>query len=252
MRLRPLTTFIALILLSALDPRQVYAQADSPHWTYEGATGPEHWSALDPANTPCSQGHEESPIDLRGARKVALPALTFDYKPAEWKIVDNGHTVQVIVPPGSSMVAGGDRYELVQFHFHHPSEEAIAGKHFDMVIHMVHKDQYGHLAVVAVLLADGAPNVVIQKLWDSLPKKEGEVDAVGAPLDPGMLLPVSHGYYTFVGSLTTPPCSEGVRWFVMKAPLKISVSEEQAFAKLFPNNARPVQPWNGRTVLASK
>ncbi|RXH55489.1 carbonic anhydrase [Granulicella sibirica] len=240
-------------LLFVLPLSTVLAQQPIPaHWGYAGADGPEHWSQLDPANSACALGHMESPIDLRGAKRVALPELTFDYHPAEWKIVDNGHTVQVIVPPGSSMISSGHRYELVQFHFHHPSEEAIAGKHFDMVIHMVHKDADGHLAVVAVLLADGDNNAVIQKLWDSLPKSENEVKPVAATLDPTQLLPVAHGYYTFEGSLTTPPCTEGVRWFVMKSPLKISVAEEQAFAKLFPNNARPLQPWNGRTVQVSK
>jgi carbonic anhydrase len=244
---------LSFALLPACSLPTLFAQQLEPHhWGYAGADGPEHWGQLDPANSACSLGHMESPIDLRGAKRVVLPELTFDYHPSEWKIVDNGHTVQVIVPPGSGMISDGHRYELVQFHFHHPSEEAISGKHFDMVIHMVHKDPEGHIAVVAVLLADGENNAVIQTLWDSLPKAENEVKPVASELDPMQLLPVAHGYYTFQGSLTTPPCTEGVRWFVMKQPLKISVGEERTFAKLFPNNARPIQPWNGRTVQVSK
>ena len=222
------------------------------HWSYSDATGPEHWSELDPKNSACSIGREESPIDLEGAATAALTPLVFDYHAAPWQVVDNGHTVQVIVAPGSYLTADGHKYELVQFHFHHPSEEAIAGKHFDMVIHLVHKDTEGHLAVVAILLADGKASPLIQAVWDNQPKTKEEVKKVDSLLDPMQLIPTGNGYYAFKGSLTTPPCTEGVQWFVMKSPTEISVGQERTFAALYPNNARPLQPRNGRKVEVSK
>ena len=252
----PVRVLIVCACLSAV--KTASAQQAAPpsapvrHWSYSGDTGPEHWGELDPANATCAQGHESSPIDIEGATRVALPPLVFDYHPGQWQIVNNGHSIQVNVPAGSALVVNGQRYNLVQFHFHHPSEEEIAGKHFDMVMHMVHKDADGHLAVVAVLLSDGSANPMIQSLWDRIPAEEGKPQALDMLLDPNKLLPEKQGYYTFMGSLTTPPCSEGVRWFVMKEPMPISVDEEQAFAKMYPNNARPIQPVNGRTVVVSQ
>jgi len=225
-------------------------QSAAPHhWTYSGEDGPEHWSALEPANAACAAGKSQSPIDLKATTPAALAPIDFDYRPGTWQVVNNGHTVQVIPAFGNSIVVGGHRYELIQFHFHHPSEEAIAGKHFDMVIHMVHKDAEGHLAVVAVLLSAGSANPVVQTLWDSLSAQEGKLATIPITLNPAALLPADQHYYTFAGSLTTPPCTEGVRWFVLKSPLDISVEQERTFAILYPNNARPLQPLNGRVVV---
>lgn len=240
------------IVTSGLTPKLWSQTVSSLHWTYSGETGPDHWSSLDPSNAPCSVGRMESPIDLSKATSAKLARLVFDYHPSSWQILNNGHTVQVIVPKGSSLKANGRTYELVQFHFHHPSEEAIAGKHFDMVVHMVHKDAEGHLAVVAVLLADGKASPVLSTLWERLPREEGKLETLVTELNPMDLLPGEHGYYSFEGSLTTPPCSEGVQWFVMKSPLAISVQQERTFAALYPNNARPLQPRNGRPVMVSR
>jgi carbonic anhydrase len=161
--------------------------------------------------------------------------------------------VQVNVAPGSTLTVGGKRYQLVQFHFHKPSEEMIDGKRFDMVAHLVHRDAAGHLAVVAVPLRSGAPNSLIAKVWRNLPKRQGlEVAAKGIAINAAQLLPASRGYYAFQGSLTTPPCSEGVRWFVLKTPVDISAGEVAAFGTLYPANARPVQPLNGREILSTR
>jgi carbonic anhydrase len=161
--------------------------------------------------------------------------------------------VQVNYPPGSSLTVGGTRYELVQFHFHKPSEEKINGKSFDMVAHLVHKDAQGKLAVVAVPLKAGSENAVVATLWRNLPReKEHEVAVDSVSIDATGLLPPARGYYTFQGSLTTPPCSEDVRWFVLKSPSTVSAGEIAAFGKLYSTNARPVQPLNGREVQSTK
>jgi carbonic anhydrase len=151
------------------------------------------------------------------------------------------------------MSAGGKRYELRQFHFHHPSEEEIDGKPYDMVIHLVHDDGEGHLAVVAVLLKQGKKNAAIRKLWDHLPRVAGKEESpAGIKVNAADLLPETLGYYAFEGSLTTPPCSESVAWYVLRAPVEVASAEVGAFAKLYPHNARPVQPRNGRAILESK
>ena len=200
-------------------------------------------------------GKTQSPIDIRDsvAKKTDLPVINFDYRPSTLKIIDNGHTIQINYGPGSFITVGSKQYELVQFHFHKPSEEQVNGKRFDMVAHLVHKDRDGKLAVVAVLLATGAANPLIQNLWDNLPKeKESEIVVDAVKINVADLLPQNKAYYTFAGSLTTPPCSEGVTWFVLKNPTSISTDQIARFAKSYPMNARPVQALNGREVRASK
>ena len=227
-------------------------RAEGPHWSYQGHGGPAEWGELDPAFATCQLGKLQSPIDIRGAKAADLPAIKFDYKPSPLKVIDNGHSIQVNYATGSSIDVGGTRYELVQFHFHKPSEEKIDGKAHAMVAHLVHKGADGKLAVVAVLLDDGGTNSTIDTIWKNLPQEKGKEVAVNATVDAATLLPADHGYYTFQGSLTTPPCSEDVRWFVLKTPLKIAGSEITAFGKIYPMNARPSQPLNGRTLEATR
>ena len=227
-------------------------RAEGPHWSYQGHGGPAEWGELDPAFATCQLGKLQSPIDIRGAKAADLPAIKFDYKPSPLKVIDNGHSIQVNYAPGSSIDVGGTRYELVQFHFHKPSEEKIDGKAHAMVAHLVHKGADGKLAVVAVLLDDGGTNPTIDTIWKNLPQEKGKEATVNATVDAATLLPADHGYYTFQGSLTTPPCSEDVRWFVLKTPLKIAGSEITAFGKIYPMNARPSQPLNGRTLEATR
>ena len=230
------------------------ALAAHGHWSYTGQTGPAYWGTLEEDYHTCAVGKDQSPIDIHanGAHKSDLPAIEFRYQPSKLKIIDNGHTIQVIYAPGSFISVGNKRYELQQFHFHKPSEEKLDGKSYDMVAHLVHKDADGKLAVVAVLLSKAdAPNPLIKTLWDNLPKKkevETAVDTV--TINAADLLPANKAYYTFTGSLTTPPCSEGVTWFVLKSPTAISGDEVARFGKSYPMNARPVQPLNGREVDA--
>jgi carbonic anhydrase len=228
------------------------AQAEGQHWSYGGHGGPAEWGELDPTFVTCKRGELQSPIDIRGAKAADLPAIKFDYKPSPLKVIDNGHTIQVNYAPGSSIDVGGQRYELVQFHFHKPSEEKINGKSHDMVAHLVHKGADGKLAVVAVLLDKGGANPTVNTIWKNLPKEKEKETSVKATVDAATLLPSDKGYYTFQGSLTTPPCSEEVRWFVLKTPVKIASSEITAFGKIYPMNARPTQPLNGRAIEATR
>jgi len=225
------------------------------HWSYNGKTGPAKWGTLEEEYSSCGLGKVQSPIDIHDnvAKKADLPAIEFDYKPSPLKIIDNGHRMQINYAPGRCMTAGGKQYELQQVHFHKPSEEKINGKSFAMVTHLVHKDSDGKLAVVAVLLSTGADNPFIKTLWANLPKEKGHEQSVDAvTINVADLLPKDRSYYTFAGSLTTPPCSEGVTWFVLKHPASVSSAEVARFGKSYPMNARPTQPVNGREIAASK
>ena len=225
--------------------------AASAHWSYEGSGSPAAWSTLKPEFAKCSNGMRQSPIDIQGGIRVDLEPVQFDYKPSAFRVLDNGHTVQVNVAPGNSIEVGGRRFDLVEFHFHRPSEERINGKQFDMVAHLVHKDLEGRLAVVAVLLESGGTHAVIQSVWNNLPLEKGEEQAARTTMNVAELLPADRSYFTYMGSLTTPPCSEGVLWMVMETPVPISASQIDIFAHLYPMNARPIQASAGRLIKQS-
>lgn len=219
-----------------------------PHWAYQGPGGPEHWHELNPEFKQCGMGQRQSPIDIRDGIPVELEPIQFDYKPSAFRVVDNGHTVQVNVEPGNRIVVNGRRLELAQFHFHRPSEERLNGRQFDMVAHLVHKDLEGKLAVVAVLLEEGKAHPVVQQIWNNLPLEKGSEQAGAQGIDLQQLLPEDRRYVTYMGSLTTPPCTEGVLWMVMKTPVKVSTQQIAIFSRLYPMNARPVQPLSGRLI----
>jgi carbonic anhydrase len=243
---------------SAQDPESEhkYVSPWKTPWTYEGARGSEHWGELDPAYAACNSGKEQSPIDIRNARKTDLPTIRFEYKSAPLKyVINNGHTVRVnYYAPGSGdfMIVEDTRYRLTQFHFHRPSEEYIHGKPYDMVLHLMHEASDGNVAGVAVLLKAGNANATIQQIWDHMPMTEGQDEVTGVEVNPAGLLPQDVGYYTYMGSVTAPPCTEGVTWFVLKTPMEISKEQINAFAKLYPHDVRPVQPLNGRVVKESQ
>lgn len=227
------------------------SESAHPHWSYAGKTAPSHWSELEADYQSCAAGKHQSPIDIRdeAVQKAHLPDITFNYLPSALHIIDNGHTVQVNYDPGSYITVGGERYDLVQFHFHRPSEEKINGKSAAMVAHLVHKNAQGKLAVVAVLLKPGTPNAMMNTLWSHWPAaKEREAEAGGVSINIAELLPRERAYYSFSGSLTTPPCSEDVSWFVLREPSVISAGQIAQFAKRYPMNARPTQPLNGREI----
>jgi carbonic anhydrase len=223
----------------------------APHWSYEGEGAPAAWGSLKPEFATCANGTRQSPIDIRGGIRVDLEPIQFDYRPASFQVIDNGHTVQVNLAPGNSIVVSGRRYELLQFHFHRPSEEAINGRRYEMVAHLVHKDADGKLAVVAVLLDQGKAHPMVQLVWNSLPLEQAETVQAPVPIDMNLMLPDDRRYYTYMGSLTTPPCSEGVRWMVLKQPASLSADQAAVFARLYPMNARPVQQAGGRLIKES-
>lgn len=241
------------IVAAALCAHLAFAAPASPHWEYGGTHGTAHWAALDPAYETCASGHQQSPIDIRHAKTAALPALEFAYGRVVPSIVNNGHTVQVNVPPGQVLDLAGHRYELVQFHFHTPSEEHVNGKASAMVAHFVHRDADGKLAVVAALIEPGSTNPGLEAVLAHLPPRAGETLTVeGLELDLAGLLPANLRYYDFEGSLTTPPCSEGVHWMVLAQPVTVSAQAIERFRALYRANARPIQPLNGRLVRVSQ
>jgi len=227
------------------------ATAAHLHWSYDGLGGPESWGKLKPEYAKCASGTRQSPIDIRDGIQVTLDPIKFEYQPSRFGVIDNGHTVQVNVAPGNAIEAMGRRFELLQFHFHRPSEERIDGKQFDMVAHLVHKDADGKLAVVAVLLERGSAQAIVQTVWNNLPLEKGEEQAAQVAIDLNQLLPTERSYFTYMGSLTTPPCSEGVLWMVMKKPVTISPEQLAIFTRLYPMNARPVQSASGRMIKES-
>jgi carbonic anhydrase len=246
---------VLLVVTASLPTRGPRAQWKT-RWSYEGASGPEHWGDLDPDYSACKVGKEQSPIDIRKAKKVELPAIRFEYKSGPLKIINNGYTaVRVNYAPGNGnlLFVGDQRYELTQFHFHHPSEESIRGKPYDMVAHLMHESSDGKVAGVAVLLKAGRANAIIQQLWEHMPKTPGKEELIaGAEVNPTGLLPRDTSYYTYTGSLTAPPCTEGVTWFVLRTPMDISAGQVSEFAALYPHDVRPVQPLNQRIVKESQ
>jgi carbonic anhydrase len=245
---------IAVLALTLLSTASASAQEHKAgHWGYDGNEGPTHWGDMSPEFAVCTTGHHQSPVDIRNPQKIELPPIRFDYKPSPLHIIDNGHTIMINYAPGSTIRVGDKQYTLKQFHFHRPSEEKINGKAFDMVAHLVHADQDGNLAVVAVLLEKGNNNALIRELWNDLPKEKGKEELLDTiTINVAALLPEDRGYYTFSGSLTTPPCSENVTWFVLKRPVPITDDEIEQFTKLYRHDARPTQPLYDRVVLESK
>jgi len=223
----------------------------SNHWDYEGEFGPENWGKINPAWSQCGAGKRQSPIDIRDGMKVNLDEIDFNYRPSDYSEVDNGKTVQVNLARGNFMTIGNQSYELVQFHFHRPSEEKINGKGTEMVIHLEHRGPGGKLAIVAVLLERGKANDAIQTVWNNIPLEKNQQVSPGEPLDPMELLPQRREYYTYMGSQTTPPCTENVLWLVMKQPMTASPAQMALFSRLYPLNARPVQESEGRMVKES-
>lgn len=242
------------IVLTPSSPRAQW----KTQWEYEGPAGAEHWGDLDPSYVDCKVGKEQSPIDIQNAQKAGLPPIQFEYESAPLKyLTNNGYTIRVnyhdAPGAGSFLIVGGERYQLTQFHFHHPSEEYFHGKPYDMEVHFMHESSDGKVAGVTVFLKAGRANLTIQQIWDHMPMTEGKEEEIpGVELNPDGLMPHNAAYYTYMGSLTAPPCTEGVTWFVLKIPVDISAEQINAFSKLYPHDVRPLQPLNGRVVRESQ
>lgn len=223
--------------------------AEGAHWAYEGHGGPAEWGSLSPEYAACSMGREQSPIDLSKPIAAVVGDPMAAWRPVPLRVQNNGHTIQVDCAGGGGLMLDGKSYDLLQFHFHHPSEHTVDGAFFDMECHFVHKAADGSLAVLGVMIAKGAANPALESIWQVMPAKGGESVSAGSMLDPSTLLPKDTVTFRYAGSLTTPPCSEVVQWVVYRQAVTASADQLAAFARLFPNNARPVQPLHRRKLL---
>jgi carbonic anhydrase len=239
-------------LLLASIPQYSSAEEGVPHWSYQGEEGPEHWSELGEDYRMCAEGRNQSPINLVSDLRADLPILEFEYYSTPLREINNGHTIQQNVEPGSffRIPDRGIEYELKQFHFHSPSEHSVNGFHYAMEMHFVHANKEGDLAVVAVMIKEGQEHPVLKKLWSFMPENAGDTSEQPIGIEETNLLPPTHDYYAYGGSLTTPPCSEGVKWIVLKTPIEASADQIETFKKrVGPTTNRPIQPTNARYIL---
>lgn len=226
--------------------------AGAARWEYSGERGPSHWGRLSRDYAACDLGRRQSPIDIVETRKQKLPEIRFQYRTAPLRLANDGHTVRVRFSNGSRIVLGKESYSLQQFHFHTPGGDRIQGREYDMAAHFVHKSGAGRLLVVVVLFRQGGENAALAALWPKIPARaDGERLFPEFAVDATQLLPGARGYYAYEGSLTAPPCTEGVTWLVLKQPLELSAGQLARYSKLFPHNTRPVQPLHGRVVKES-
>ncbi len=263
-RIPVLVCAVAALLLSSCSRTKTDSDSDGDghtvHWGYEADNGPYAWGSMDSAWVLCAEGREQSPIDLSNATDTELPAMTID-TPSEQEVqvlnqsgviheLDNGHTIQINAKTSEKMTVGGKSYALVQFHFHAPSEHTVDGEYFPMEMHFVHQAEDGALAVVGVMIDEGTQNPGIAPLWAQLPEAVGTETTVHIPVGfADHIFPdVGSGFYHYDGSLTTPPCSQGVKWYVRKTPTFLSDEQIAAFTAVYNHNNRPVQPINARTL----
>ena len=221
------------------------------HWGYIGKWDPARWDQMSPEYALCGKGTQQSPIDITDGEPAEMAAIQFDYKPVPLTLWNNGHTIRVDIPKGSFIGLGGRKFELTQFHFHAPSEHKVNGKTYPLEIHFVHRNEQKQLAVVGVFIEAGAENLGAREIWKNLPPNE-----VTAPktleevvINSRDLLPPDGNYYRYMGSLTTPPCTEGINWFVLRQPIAMSQAQIDAMAAILHGNARPIQAKNNRLLL---
>ena len=238
------------ILLGIFTALMVPALAgqDSPNWSYGGAGNPTQWGRLGHDFALCETGRDQSPIDIDDVVYGTRAKLKFKYETVPLVVVNNGHTVQVNYPAGSTVSINGDEYELLQFHFHTPSEHITSGLAAAMELHLVHRNKAGELAVIGVMMEKGATNSAIDTIWEHIPGEEGTNTVEGLTFNAADLLPDGITYFSYGGSLTTPPCSEDVRWNVLAETIQVSEEQIAAFESLYQVNARPIQPTNGRII----
>ncbi len=220
------------------------------HWGYVGQGGPENWGQLSPEYEVCQIGNTQSPINLESHVAAELKTLELSYKPSPIEVVHNGHTIQVNYASGNQLKLEGQTFNLIQFHFHHPSEHQHNGKSYMMEVHLVHQSEDKNLAVLGVFIQPGKENRVLKTIWDELPSNKGATKKLeNVTLNPKDLLPQNASFYRYFGSLTTPPCSESVHWIVYDQPIEMSLGQIKKFAQMFPNNSRPIQAINRRFLL---
>lgn len=241
-------THLWIVLLIFVITSCTPQQTTSLHWTYEGEEGPEHWGDLDPSYEVCGTGTHQSPIDISTPSEKDLANIVFNYESSQVNILNNGHTVQVNYDAGSYLELDTIRYDLLQFHYHAPSEHVIDGKSFPAEIHIVHKNTDGQLAVVGILLDEGGKNSALNPFIHNLPVEKSDVKDVGVTINASEFLPTLQTTFRYSGSLTTPPCSEEVNWLVMTNPIELSAEQIKKMDDLFENNNRPLQEINDRII----
>ncbi|MBD2420471.1 carbonic anhydrase family protein [Anabaena cylindrica FACHB-243] len=247
-KIKNLLFIIFLILFTAVFSPQVLAEEKAPHWSYGGAANPTKWSQISTEFAMCELGRDQSPINIDDAVQGTPINIEFNYKPTPLSVVNNGHTVQVNYKSGSTININGEKYELLQFHFHTPSEHTISGKASALELHLVHRNGKGQLAVVGVMMAKGTTNPLIEQIWKHIPAAGKNNIVQNSTISAANLLPKNKAYFSYTGSLTTPPCSESVKWNVLAEPIQVSEEQIEAFQNLYQVNARPVQPINGRRI----
>lgn len=219
------------------------------HWGYEGDLGPEHWGDLRDDYKTCKTGKLQSPIDLKFSKPKPGRRIEFDYVNSPLKVIDNGQTIKVSFGPGNRLFVMGKQYELVHLEFHSSSEHTLSGNSLPMEAHLVHRNELGQLAIVGMMLIEGRKNPLIDKIWTHIPEhKNAERMVPGETINAEDILPKVFTHYFYVGSLTTPPCTEGVRWYVLNTPIELSREQILEFRKHYSHNNRPIQPLNGRSV----
>ncbi len=238
-----------LIIASLLLGACVQQPQEAPHWTYEGEEGPQHWGEIDPSYAVCGTGENQSPIDISKPIEKDLANISFHYQPSEVNILNNGHTAQVNYDTGSYIELDGSRYDVVQFHYHAPSEHHIDGQAFAAEIHIVHKNAEGKLAVIGILLQQGTENAAFDPFINNLPAEKTDAKDAGNKVNAADFLPAEQTTFRYSGSLTTPPCSEGVSWLVMTSPVEVSAAQLEKLLTVFEGNNRPLQALNERTPL---
>ncbi len=233
--------------------KETEADNSVPAWSYHEEGGPDHWGKIDSAFSDCANGTEQSPIDIELANvqlDKGVADINLSYQPTAFTIMNNGHTIQANDASGSNTITVDDEdYSLVQMHFHKPSEHQLNGQPFEMEGHLVHQNKEGKLAVLGFLIQEGEKNQVLAEMWSKLPQEKTEEDV---PLDKTVdlenLLPEEKTFLRYSGSLTTPPCSEGVKWLLLDQPIEMSKAQIDAFGAIYPNNSRPTQPLDGRNI----
>jgi carbonic anhydrase len=238
----------ALLLIAGIGTGWAAEEHAPSHWGYEGEESAAHWGMRSSAYMACEAGSHQSPINISMPRHAQeQERLVFHYQSTGVRALDNGHTIQVNVPSGNDLFLNGRTYHLNQFHFHDPSEHRIDGRTYPMEIHLVHRDPKGHVVVIGVLVETGSPSESLEDLWGMLPTRADEQSSEHA-FNPRTLLPSSSHHFSYHGSLTTPPCTEGVQWIVLRDPISMSAQQIAQFVSIIGKNARPVQPLHGRRV----
>lgn len=250
---RERSLIVILGLMASLTIFSGSALASGPvHWSYDGEAGPTHWGELSPDFALCATGTEQSPIDIPAEAALNPADLDYAYLPSAVNIVNNGHTIQVNYDAGSTLKLDNQEYELVQFHFHAASEHTNNGQHAPMEMHLVHRNANGDTAVVGVWLENGSENTAFAPVFDNLPAVEGEPTTIsGQTVNADSLLPVERTYHRYNGSLTTPPCTQNVKWIMLSDSVTLSDAQIGKYTAIFSDNFRPTQPLNDRQFLVT-